>query len=180
MNSSPPGSKGQLLERVADHMGVQMTALAGVDLHRLGAGLPNPLGVVRGLLVALDHRHRPAILQVRDRAHEQRRLAGAGAGHEIEAKTPAFAAGSGWRRRRRCSWTRMSRSMLIVRSWLRPGTLTPARPLPKSIAAKAWLVMMVEAMVMAMPVIVIVIVIMGARGRARRRLPPGPHWRERP
>ena len=33
---------------VADHMGVEMTTLAGVDLNRLGAGGADAVGVVLG------------------------------------------------------------------------------------------------------------------------------------
>ena len=50
----------QRLERVADHVRVEMAALAGVDLDRRRAGGADPLRIVRGLLIALDDgdRHR--------------------------------------------------------------------------------------------------------------------------
>ena len=44
----------ELRKRVRDHLRVQMTALAGVDLHCSRAGLAHAIGVARRLLVALD------------------------------------------------------------------------------------------------------------------------------
>jgi len=53
---------------MADHVGVEMAALAGVDLHGGHAGSADALGVVGGLLVAFDHRHGQGRLQVVYRA----------------------------------------------------------------------------------------------------------------
>ncbi len=45
----------QALHRIMDHLCVQVTAFAGVDLDRRGAGGADPLGVIHGLLIAFDH-----------------------------------------------------------------------------------------------------------------------------
>ena len=52
------------LQRMADHMGVEMAALSGIDLDRLDAGGADALGVVRGLLVAFDHRNGVAAFKI--------------------------------------------------------------------------------------------------------------------
>ena len=88
MNSAAPRRRVQRLERVADHMRVEVTALAGVDLDRRRAGRPDALGVVRGLLVAFDHRDRQPALQRLDRLDEQGRLARAGARDDVEREQP--------------------------------------------------------------------------------------------
>ena len=67
----PPG------ERVADHRRIEVTALAGIDLQRRGAGRTDAVGVIGGLLVALDDGDRMSGFQCLDRAAEQGRLAGA-------------------------------------------------------------------------------------------------------
>ncbi len=69
---------------MADHIGVKMTAFAGIDLQSLDAGGANALGVVGSLLVAFDHRDRNIGLQVVDGAHQQRGLARTWAGDEIQ------------------------------------------------------------------------------------------------
>ncbi len=51
---------------------------------RLGAGGADALGVVGGLLVALDHRDGELVLEIGDGPHQQRGLAGAGAGNKIQ------------------------------------------------------------------------------------------------
>ncbi len=74
----------QRLERMTDHMGVEVTSLARVDLYRRRACLTNALGVIRRLLIALDHRHWNFTEKIIDCAHQQRRLAGSGARNEIQ------------------------------------------------------------------------------------------------
>ena len=73
-------------ERLGDHRRVKVAALAGVHLDRGRAGRADAVGVVRGLLVALDDTQRQvrrAGLQRLDRRAQQRRLARAGAGDEV-------------------------------------------------------------------------------------------------
>ena len=86
MNSRLPGAGSSFVERMADHVGVEVAALAGVDLHRRGAGGADAVGVVAGLLVALDHRDGVARRQRGDGAHQQRGLARARAGDEVEGE----------------------------------------------------------------------------------------------
>ena len=87
------------LEGVADHVRVEVAALAGVHLDRLGAGGADALGVVAGLLVALDHRQRMAAGEPADGLDQQRRLARAGTGDEVDgeqaARLPFLAVGAG-------------------------------------------------------------------------------------
>ena len=75
---------------VCDHGGVEVAALAGVDLQRRRAGGADALGIDAGLLVAFDHRHRQPAAQQLDGAHQQRGLARAGAGHQIEREDAAL------------------------------------------------------------------------------------------
>jgi hypothetical protein len=73
-------------EGIGHHLGVQVAALAGVDLDGRGAGGADAVGVVRRLLVAFDHRHRQAGgagLQRLQRGAQQGGLARAGAGDEV-------------------------------------------------------------------------------------------------
>jgi hypothetical protein len=74
----------QLRHGLAHHVGIQMAALAGVDLQRGCAGGANARGIVVGLLVAFDHRERQAAIQRSDAFHQQRSLAGTGAGYKIQ------------------------------------------------------------------------------------------------
>jgi hypothetical protein len=76
----------QPLQRVAGHVCIEMTALARVDLHCFGAGGPDALGVVAGLLVALDHADRQPPAQRLDCPGQQRGLARAGTGDQIQRK----------------------------------------------------------------------------------------------
>src|ERR1019366_4656437 len=62
--------------------------LAGVDLDRRHTGGANALGVVRGLLIALDHRDRLPVLQIGNGLHQQRGLAGAWARNEVQREHP--------------------------------------------------------------------------------------------
>ncbi len=80
----------QPLERAFHHARVEVAALAGVDLQRGRAGRADALGVVGGLLVALDHRDRQGRQQPLDRLGQQRRLARAGARHEVDREDAAL------------------------------------------------------------------------------------------
>ena len=51
--------------RLSHHVGIQMTALAGIDLQRGCAGGADARGIVVGLLVALDHGERQACRSAR-------------------------------------------------------------------------------------------------------------------
>ena len=77
----------QLRKRLGHHGRVEMAALAGVDLDRGRAGGADAVGVEAGLLVALDHGHVQAglaRLERLDGGAQQRGLARAGAGDEVE------------------------------------------------------------------------------------------------
>ena len=80
----------QSLQRVADHVAVEMAALAGVDLQRRDAGCPDAFGVVGGLLVALDDADRHFSLQQFDGPDQQRGLARTGARNEVERQDSPF------------------------------------------------------------------------------------------
>ena len=76
----------QPIERRRDHRRIEMAALAGVDLHGRRTGGADAIGVVAGLLVALDHCERlwwVLTPQRADRGHQQRGLARAGARHQV-------------------------------------------------------------------------------------------------
>ncbi len=80
----------QALHGVADHVAVEVAALAGVDLQRRHAGGADALGVVGGLLVAFDDVDGDLVLQQLDGLAEQGRLARAGAGDEVEGEDAAL------------------------------------------------------------------------------------------
>ena len=94
MNSSAARLARQVVERVSDHVRIEMAAPAGVHLHRLDPGGADAFSVVGGLLVALDHRDRQAVLEIRDGTAEQCGFARSGAGDEIqrEGASPGEAA----------------------------------------------------------------------------------------
>ena len=71
---------------MTDHVGVQVTALAGVDLQSRDAGGADAVGVMAGLLIALDHRQGVLVLEVLDAAGQQAGLAGAGAGDQVQGQ----------------------------------------------------------------------------------------------
>jgi len=82
------GSKGTL-----KHRSIEVTALAGVDLHRRHPGFPDPLGIQLGLLIAFDHQQgklRLGALQAAQGFAQQRGLAGAGTGNQVERKNPVI------------------------------------------------------------------------------------------
>ena len=100
-----PVLRCQMLDRVADHVCIEMTALAGVDLDRRRAGRADAVGVVGCLLVALDDMDSQPITQHLDGLHQQRGLAGSGAGDEVQRQNAVSGRGRrGFRRHRRCSW----------------------------------------------------------------------------
>src|SRR5208282_4792293 len=74
------------VERVSDHVRIEMAAPAGVHLHRLDAGRADAFSVVGGLLVALDHGDRQAVLEFRDGTAEQCGFPRARAGDEIQCE----------------------------------------------------------------------------------------------
>ncbi len=79
----------QALEGVADHLRVEVAALAGVDLDRWCAGRADAVGVEAGLLVTFDHRNRELRrtgFQRFDGRAQQRGLARAGAGDEVQRR----------------------------------------------------------------------------------------------
>ncbi len=84
----PAACKLQLVKAMADHMRVEMAALAGVDLDRRRARGANALRVVRRLLIALDDGDREPIFQFADRADQQRCLSRSRARHEIQRESP--------------------------------------------------------------------------------------------
>ena len=81
---------GQTIERGTDHRGIEVAALAGVDLYRRNASGADPLGVVRGLLIALDHRNWLLALQIGNGLDQQRGLAGARTRDEIQREHPCL------------------------------------------------------------------------------------------
>ena len=59
MNSNDRGCRIERLERAADHLRVEMTPRARVDLYRARSGGADTFGVEQRFLVTFDHRHRP-------------------------------------------------------------------------------------------------------------------------
>ena len=80
----------EVLERVAHHRGVEMAALARVDLQGSHARGAYALGVVRGLLVALDHGRAKARGPL-ERLSEKLGLARTGRRDKIEREHAVFA-----------------------------------------------------------------------------------------
>ena len=75
MNSRDSGSGSQRVKCAVHHVGVEVAAGAGVDLHRAGARRPNSLGVEQCLLIALDDGDRAIAFEFSDGAFEQSGLA---------------------------------------------------------------------------------------------------------
>jgi hypothetical protein len=71
---------------VTDHVAIKVAALAGIDLQGGDTGCPDALGIVRGLLITLDHAYRQLAFEQLYGFDQQRRLAGTGAGNQIEGK----------------------------------------------------------------------------------------------
>lgn len=57
-----------------------------INLHGLGAGRGNALGIVIGLQIAFDHSHVEFIFEIGKGALEETGLAGAGRGNEIQGQ----------------------------------------------------------------------------------------------
>jgi hypothetical protein len=72
------------IERMADHVGVEMTSLAGIDLHRRRPRRAYAVSIDRGLLIALDDGNGHAVRQRCNGADQQRGLSRSRAGNEIE------------------------------------------------------------------------------------------------
>ena len=85
-----PFGGGEMLDRMPDHMGIEMTALAGVDLDGGGAGGADARRIVGGLLVALDHKGRNLALQLLDGPDQKFGLARAGARNQVQRQNAAF------------------------------------------------------------------------------------------
>jgi len=77
------------VDSLADHVGVEVTALAGVDLDSARAGRADPIGVVARFLVALDDDHLVPVLKTLDGLDEQRRLPRPRAGDEVDGEDTA-------------------------------------------------------------------------------------------
>jgi len=75
---------------VADHVRIQMAAFSGIDLNRGRPSSADTLRIARGLLIALNHRDRPAVPQRANGRDQQCCLAGAGAGDEVQRKDPVL------------------------------------------------------------------------------------------
>jgi hypothetical protein len=76
----------ELLEGVARHMRIEMTAPAGVNLKRRRARRANALGVHGRLLIAFDHADWKVALQPLDGFHEKCGFAGAWTRDKVERK----------------------------------------------------------------------------------------------
>ena len=81
----------QALERVPDHMRVEVTAAAGIDLKRGHARGADTRGIERGLLVALDHGHGHRGFQHLDGLDQERGLARARARYEVDGENAGLA-----------------------------------------------------------------------------------------
>ncbi|CDW93714.1 hypothetical protein THICB2_400015 [Thiomonas sp. CB2] len=80
----------ELGDGVADHVGVQVAALAGVDLHAAHAGGADAVGVERGFLVAFDYRQIKFAAQGGEGTGKQGGLARSGAGDEVQRQDAAL------------------------------------------------------------------------------------------
>ena len=76
---------------MANHVGVQVAAGAGVDLAHRDPGGGDPVGVVAGLLVPLDDGAAGLTLQVGEGPLQEGGLAGAGGADQVEDEDPLFA-----------------------------------------------------------------------------------------
>ena len=80
------GCHRQVVEGVADHMGIEVAASSGVDLDRRHAGGADALGIVGGFLVALDNTNWNRLAQRPRGRHQERRLARPRARQQIECE----------------------------------------------------------------------------------------------
>ena len=77
MNSSDSGLRVECVQGAAHHVGVEVAARSGVDLHGARAGGADSLGVEQRLLIAFDDGDRTVGRQLTDGALEKGGLAGA-------------------------------------------------------------------------------------------------------
>jgi len=73
---------------MSHHVGIEMAALAGIDLNRGHAGGTDAVGVETGLLITLDDCDPGLVLEPLDSAGEQRSLARTGLDTRLSAKMP--------------------------------------------------------------------------------------------
>lgn len=77
-----------MLQRLADHVGVQVATFAGIDLNRRRTRSPYTLGIMAGLLITLNHTDRQPPLQTFNRCGQQRCFAGPRTGNQIQRQGP--------------------------------------------------------------------------------------------
>ena len=65
-------------------MRCQMAGPSGVDLNDRGSGMADPLGIVGGLNIPLDHPNAEISFQGLDGFFQERGLAGSGRTHEVD------------------------------------------------------------------------------------------------
>ena len=77
----------QVMKRLVHHGGVEVAALARVDLNGLRAGRADAVSVVRRFLIAFDHGDRELLgISAADRFGEQLSLSGSGARNEVQSE----------------------------------------------------------------------------------------------
>jgi hypothetical protein len=75
------------MKRLVHHGGVEVAALARVDLNGLRAGRADAVSVVRRFLIAFDHGDRELLgISAADRFGEQLSLSGSGARNEVQSE----------------------------------------------------------------------------------------------
>ena len=79
----------KIIHGVADHVGVEMAALPGVDLNGGHAAGTNALGIAGRCLIALDDADRALVPQPADGLDKECRLARARARHQVESDLAA-------------------------------------------------------------------------------------------
>jgi hypothetical protein len=118
-----------MIERMPHHMTVEVAPLAGVDLDRGSTRRADAVSVLTGLLIAFDHGNREFGTDHLERAAQQRRLARAGARHEIERENAlrgeAVAIGTGV-----TGILAQDIGFQPISRASHPGTDTPAGPAP--------------------------------------------------
>jgi hypothetical protein len=83
------GCRVEAAQSSRQHFGVQVAARAGVDLHHVATGGADALGVVRGLLITLDHAEAELAPQVAKQALQQAGLAGSRRADEVQRQNAA-------------------------------------------------------------------------------------------
>lgn len=83
------------------HVGLEMASSAGIDLHGRRTRSPNPLAIVHGRLVPLDHIELELTLEIANRSLQQRGLAGSRRTDQVQRENfPACEPGPVLRRQR--------------------------------------------------------------------------------